>query len=282
MSVCTAARAGARVWLRTLPGFVLCGGRTETARGMREAWRLNLETLRWEPVPAMMSARVEHACCAVRGTIVVLGGGTTSGPTASVEMLSTEEGAFVSLPRLVSGNATYSAAAIAVEESDSNAGEVLLLGGWELGSGFASTVNLADLASGSCEPQADLIDARSYFAAARLPDGRVVCAGGVGDGWARLATAEIWGPPPHGALDAAWAWRELPAMSVDRKGCRGQVMSDGRTFAVLGGTSGDDGDGDATSSCEVLTLGGGDDYQWWGCTRCTQLTHSLRAPGCNP
>jgi hypothetical protein len=51
--------------------------------------------------------------------------------------------------------------------------------------------------------------------------------------------------------DAAWTWRELPAMSVVRYGCCGCVMSNGR-FAVLGG---EQGIGGSISSCEALVMG---------------------------
>jgi hypothetical protein len=44
-------------------------------------------------------------------------------------------------------------------------------------------------------------------------------------------------------------------MSVPCRGCSGCVMSDGR-FAVLGGSSG----GVATSSCEALAIGDGDEH----------------------
>ena len=40
-----------------------------------------------------------------------------------------------------------------------------------------STVQLVDLATGACAPQNRLLHRRMYPAAARLPDGRVVCAG---------------------------------------------------------------------------------------------------------
>jgi len=50
--VCRAARAGgAKEWLGTLPGLVLCGGRA-AGEASREMWRLSLATLRWE---AMLS-----------------------------------------------------------------------------------------------------------------------------------------------------------------------------------------------------------------------------------
>jgi hypothetical protein len=108
-----------RGFLRTLPGLVVCGGRSSGAI-VRDVWRLDLATLRWEPMPALVTAREGHACCAVRGTLVVLGGGTrVEGETivsSEVEMLSS--GAFVDLPPLSRGG-IGGAAAIEVEESDS-------------------------------------------------------------------------------------------------------------------------------------------------------------------
>jgi hypothetical protein len=47
---------------------------------------------------------------------------------------------------------------------------------------------------------------------------------------------EVWEPPVQGAPDVDWIWRELSALSVERFGCSGCVLSDGR-FAVLGGHS---------------------------------------------
>jgi hypothetical protein len=93
-----------------------------------------------------------------------------------------------------------------------------------------STVRLVDLATGVCTPgRHDMLRSRYGFAAAGLPrGGDIVCAGGYGGD----SSAEMWGPPAQGAADAAWTWRQLPAMSVERPGCRGCVMSDGR-FAVL-------------------------------------------------
>jgi len=148
-----------------------------------------------------------------------------------------------------------SAAAITVDESDSGAGQVLLLGGYGEDQNKVSTVYLVDLATGMCTPQPNLLHIRCQFAAARLPDGRIVCAGGDGYGTV-LSSAEVFEPPAQGALDTAWTWREMPAMSVAREGCRGCVLSDGR-FAVLGG--GDIND-EPFSTCEALTAG--DDEHW--------------------
>jgi hypothetical protein len=251
LRVCKTARVGAKEFISTLPGLVVCGGYSTGGGVVRDVWRLDLATLQWEAMPALVTARFIHSCCAVKGTLVVLGGRTSVGGSlsSSVEMLSSEEGAFVDLPGLSCG-AIYGAAAIAVEESDSAAGQVLLLGG-AMGGGAVSTVHLVDLATSVCTPgRPDLLRSRFNSAAAGLPDGRIVCAGG-GDG-GDLSSAEMWGPPVQGAPDAAWTWRQLPAMSVARYGRRGCVMSDGR-FAVLGGLG--------TSSCEALAIGG-DDAHW--------------------
>ena len=200
-------------------------------------------------MPSLVTARDSHACCAVRGKLIVFGGITSArvGRISSVEMLSSaEEGAFVDLPPLSCGGIS-GAAAIAVEESDSAAGQVLLVGGYV--QGVVSTVRLVDLATGVCTPgRLDMLRSRSHFAAVGLPDGRLVCAGGgMGN-----SSAEMWGPPVQGAPNAAWTWRQLPAMSVARHGCSGCVMSDGR-FAVLGGWN--------MSSCEALAIGD-DDAHW--------------------
>jgi hypothetical protein len=160
-------------------------------------------------------------------------------------LLQRRGGAFADLPPLSSGG-ILGAAAVAVDESDSAAGQVLLLGGDD-DDGTGTTVQLVDLATGACAPQSNLLHTRLYLAAGRLPDGRVVCAGGMGGG----PTAEVWGPPEQGGADTACAWTELPAMSGVRYGCCGCVLSDGR-FAVLGGFR----NGALTSSCEALVVDG--------------------------
>jgi hypothetical protein len=131
---------------------------------------------------------------------------------------------------------------------------VLLLGGLDEDFTPLSTVHLVDLATGACAQQPNLLHPRSYLAAGRLPDGRVVCAGGL----SVASSAEVWGPSEQGAPDAPWTWTELPAMSVPvpRHGCCGCVMSDGR-FAVLGGFNNNNV---PTSSCEALVVGG--DANW--------------------
>jgi hypothetical protein len=246
--VCRVSRAGVKEWLSTLPGPVVSGGYNMTGP-MSEVWRLDLATFQWIPMPALVAARCNHACCLVRKALVVLGGEVEDGEgiTSRVEIqLSAggEDGVFTDFPSLSCGG-IKDATAIAVEESDSAAGQVLLLGGCDEQVDGLSTVHLLDLATGVCTPQAALLDGRFGFAAVRIPDGRVACAGGFG----ALASAEVWGPPASGSSNAAWTWTQLPAMSFGRYGSCGCVMSDGR-FAVLGGRS----TGGFTSSCEALMV----------------------------
>jgi hypothetical protein len=255
--VCRASREGAKEWLRSLPRLVVVyeGAMTAT-RASNYVWRLDLASLQWESMPALVTARIAHACCAVRGSVAVIGGlivvGNEVTTVASVEVLPSREGAAcVSLPPLSCGG-IRGAAAIAVERSDSTAGQVLILGGVSPQHSYLSTVQLVDLATGTCTPQLHLLHTRAYPAVARLLDGRVVCAGGIGGG----LSVEIWGPPEQGARDAAWTWTEMPAMSTARHNCGGCVMSDGR-FAVLGGSRGTRDE--PMSSCEALTIG---DINW--------------------
>jgi hypothetical protein len=254
LSVCTASRTGVRGFLSTLPGLVVCGGTSTGLESVRDVWRLDMATLRWEPMPALVTARYSHACCAVRGALVVLGGRTSGeeGDPDSSEVEMLPSGAFGYLLPLSRGGIT-GAAAIEVDERDNAAGQVLLLGGGDDGS-ILSTVHLVDLATGACARQPDLLHSRVGHAAARLPDGRIICAGGF-DGAEYLTSSEVWEPPDQGGADAAWSWSELPAMIAGRSACCWCVLSDGR-FAVLGGYS----MGSSVSSCEALVIG---DAAYW-------------------
>jgi hypothetical protein len=130
MRVCKASRVGVKVSLGTLPGLVVCGGCSADDISRDEVWRLDPATMRWEPMPALVTARDKHACCVVRGKLVVLGGQTLDDAfISSVETLSSKQGTtFVELPPLSCGG-IRGASAIPVEESESALGQVLLLGG---------------------------------------------------------------------------------------------------------------------------------------------------------
>jgi hypothetical protein len=79
--------------------------------GVGGVWRLDLATMRWEPMSALVTARSYPACRAVRGTLVVLGGTPAAGGphtrTSSVEMLSSEEGGRLRRPCTTRGRASH-------------------------------------------------------------------------------------------------------------------------------------------------------------------------------
>jgi hypothetical protein len=69
--VCVAGREGAKVWLRTFPRLLVCGGdigaiEVEGSRARCGGWI-------WGSMPSLPLGRCSHACCAVRGGVVVLG-----------------------------------------------------------------------------------------------------------------------------------------------------------------------------------------------------------------
>ena len=205
----------------------------------------------WERLPDLARARSDHACCVVRGgTLVALGGSVEPKPalTASVEVQDTRaavEAALsrAELPQLSRGSCRGSSALV-VDENESEAGQVLLLGGAFAHGQPSSEVWRVDLATGVCTAQPHLGRARCGFAAARLPGGRVVSAGGQRGGPG--VSAEIWEPTQG-------TWSDLPHMSAPRNGAAGCVLSDGR-FAVLGGV--DAVGGQPSSSWEALALDG--------------------------
>jgi hypothetical protein len=270
VGVCRAARQGAKEWLRKLPGVLVCGGRVVGGGGAytSEVWRLDLGALQWERLPDLTTGRAIHACCAVRRGVVVLGGALAGyEPTASVEILGRDSSGAVGntfdiLPPMSCGP-IHAFAAIVIDESESDRGQVLLIGG---GDRPSSAVRKVDLATGVCTAQPSLLCPRGRHVydctAGRLPDGRIVCAGTTCMEYSdeessegvevELHTmAQVLEPPPHGSPSgASWRWRALPGMS-DLHSYGGECMlSDGR-FAVFGGWDASD---TTISSCEALTL----------------------------
>jgi hypothetical protein len=242
--VCRAAKEGAEEWLRTLPGLVVCGGGGE-GDTRSAVCRLDLGELRWEHVSDLTLGRYDLACCAVRGRVVALGGivdaedereeveegfsgwmGAWEIEVATVEILgydSDDEVECFEAPLLSCGRVN-SAAAVAIEESESELGQVLLIGGRSDDGQPTSAVHKVDLATGVCTPQPSLLSYNHHgrrqhlhgHSAARLPDGRVVCVGS--DCINLVGSAQVLEPPEQGtsASGASWQWRYLPAMSLMR------------------------------------------------------------------
>jgi hypothetical protein len=148
LGVCRAARAGVKEFLGTLPRLVVCGGHPGGVGPVSEAWGLNIATMRWEAMPALLRPSQAHACCAVRSTLVVMGGYASGSEILQGHGAPTSQGAgaFIQLPPLSCGP-VYGAVAIAVDETHSALGQVLLLGGTDQHHTDTSSVQLVDLAT---------------------------------------------------------------------------------------------------------------------------------------
>ena len=162
------------------------------------------------------------------------------------------------LPPLACGP-RFQSAIVPVHESQSELGQVLLIGGHN-GRDITPQVHRVDLATGVCTPLPPLLSSlRWYCTAARLPDGRIVCVGRneyAADGITAEILEEVAPDQEPLTGEPTWRWRELPGMSVARHACGGCVLSDGR-FAVFGGKY-----STTTASmaaCEVLSMNDGDE-----------------------
>jgi hypothetical protein len=214
----------------------------------------------------------------VRKSIVVLGGfageqaeidDSVSMETLGFGSSEAGENIFEIMPPL-SCDPIYNHAAVVIDESESDRGQVLLIGGSD-DEGGSSAVRKVDLATGVCIAQPSLLCPQGHIVddccmAGRLPDGRVVCVGNTRSAYdtsedessqeeedvENHTIAQVLEPPPHEApSEASWRWRALPGTSVfHANGGAGCVLSDGR-FAVFGGIDASD---TTSSSCEALTL----------------------------
>jgi len=177
MRSCVAANKGAREYLEKLPHLVVYGGYMEydgilpTPRS-RKVWGLDPLTLRWNERAELLVGRSHHACCEVRGRVVILSGCVEEwrsgdpGP-ATVEMCGDDD-VFHRFPSLSAGHLCAMPGTVAVEivETDSESGQVLLIGGWSPDIVALRTVYAVDIATGQCTPQPSMIHARAHCAAA--------------------------------------------------------------------------------------------------------------------
>ena len=73
-------------------------------------------------------------------------------------------------------------------------GKVLVAGGFIGGSGYLSSAELYDPASGNWTATGSLNNARSYHTATLLPNGKVLVAGGLGTDGVVFSSAELYDP----------------------------------------------------------------------------------------
>lgn len=210
-------------------------GGGQTIRAVATAELFDPATGTWAPTGSMGAARFEHTATRLRdGRVVMVGGlgaaggaGTTS-PLASTEIYDVAAGAFVSSTNLADPRANHAAVLL---EDDS----VLVTGG---AGGDGADLSLAtaevfNAPGGTWNTVAAMGATRTGHTATRLPDGRVLVAGGesVQRGTRRsLTSAEVF----DFAADAIGRWGPAGDMACPRSEQAAVLLEDESVLVVAG------------------------------------------------
>jgi hypothetical protein len=173
----------------------------------------------------MALGRAQHAATLLGdGKVLITGGNTAAGATATAELYDPATNRFTALP------ATLQAARYAHTATLLGNGKVLIAGGSGL-FGPAPTAELYNPATGLFSRTADLVTARAQHTSTRLGDGRVLLTGGQG-AFGSLASAEIYDP-------ATEKFAATPAgMALGRSLHTATLLADGQVLLVGGQGSG--------------------------------------------
>lgn len=184
----------------------------------------------WTIVPPMSVARARHtATLLANGEVLVAGGATTyhgetGSVTATAEIFdpranSWRAAAPMSKPRYVDGAVLL------------NDGRVLVAGGWYSTSNSDpshDTAETYDPATNRWAATGSMTSGRAEYGLVRLPDGRVLAAGGIDPAYRVQATSELF--------DAATGlWHATGSLAVATMWPAAQVLPDGRVLVAGGG-----------------------------------------------
>lgn len=187
------------------------------------------DALLYEPASArfvatgrLVQPRVGHRAVALEdGSVLLVGGWTGSGPTASVERYVPAKGRFEPAGELLEARDGFSATLL-------GDGTLLVVGGYADGMRRLASAERFDPATGRSESVGPLAVPRMSHTATLLADGRVLVAGGSRDSRTVLASMEVFDPATarfQGAGTLARARHKHAAVRV------------GERVLVLGGAS---------------------------------------------
>eukprot|EP01045_Picozoa_sp_COSAG04_P015685 COSAG04_NODE_1260_length_7507_cov_4.076404_1_plen_326_part_10 len=225
--VCRAFHRWGTAALASLPRVVVLGGGVANYEETAGVEVLDLSTLRWSSgvVPALPEPRCLHSACHCGDRVVVAGGYDYE----SMEPLQTAvqwvrgAAAWAPLPNLAEKKRNMPAVAL----SD---GRAMAIGG--CGSRQLASVEVLAADGSGWSALAPMGAQRANAAAATLPCGKVLVAGGASANSKFFKTAELWDP-------ATGAWSDLPPMAEERNAAGCCVLPSGRV-AVVGGLGSDD------------------------------------------
>jgi len=198
------ARSGCSPFLRSVELFDPVGRRFLTA-------------------PAMSIPRASHTATLLQdGRVLVAGGCSTGGATASAELFEPATGRW----RRIGDMTTARCSHIAVPLDD---GRVFIMGGGAGRLGDLTTAEVFDprtLTFTSVGPMHE-----NHYLATRLADGRILVTGGQGPRGEILRSAEIFDP-------ASGTFRRIGDMGVPRVKHAGALLPDGRVLIIGGSVAG--------------------------------------------
>jgi len=186
---------------------------------------LDLSTLRWSSgvVPPLPEPRCQHTACAHGdGRVVVAGGYDSTHPRTALQWVPGAAG-WAAMPDMAKGRWGHAAAPL-------TDGRTMVIGGrqrYDDGGGQVDRVEVLPGDGSGWSAVASMRTTRNGAAAATLPCGKVMVAGGYNGNGVALETAELWDP-------ATGDWSDMPSMTEARFGAGCCVLPSGRV-AVVGG-----------------------------------------------
>jgi len=220
------------------------GGPSWTATATAEIFDPKIGT--WSLVAPMSVARARQtATLLADGEVLVAGGATTyhgetGSVTASAEIFDPRSNSWraampMSKPRYVDG-------AVLLDD-----GRVLVAGGWYSTSNSDpshDTAEIYDPATNRWAATGSMTSARAQYSLVRLPDGRVLAAGGVNPSYRVQAASELFNP-------ATGLWRATGSLAVPTMWPAAQLLPDGRVLLAGGGL--DALADQVTAACEIYS-----------------------------
>jgi len=204
--------------------------------GMNQAEIYDPVTGAWTVTGNLSLSRYANSIATLpSGKVLLAGGYSVGGPTATADLYDPSTGTFA----LTGSLATARVASVGSGDNGTGpvlqSGKVLFAGGSTTSGTILGSAELYDPTSGTWSTTGSLTTPRTYNTATLLQDGRVLVVGGSGTGSFSLASAELYTPPAV----VSWASSNGSAATITQTGLATGVSSGTSTItATSSGISG--------------------------------------------